>query len=95
MYRMTPHPLRKFLLARKHPAGLQAARRELAEILECNPDSVRNVDSALKRPGWPFAIRIQDGTAKIAAQHPGLVAVKAEKLMRAPVRDQDTRSRAA
>jgi hypothetical protein len=83
---MAQHPLRKYLLARKHPHGLQAARREFAERIGCHPDSVRNIDSSLKRPGWPLALRIEEKTQGV---------VKAEKIMRAPVRESSAKDRAA
>lgn len=76
---MARHPLRKYLLALDHPDGLQGARKDLAARLGCHPGSVRNVDSALRRPSWDFALRLEQVTEGV---------VKAERVMRAPLRSR-------
>lgn len=58
---MAQHPVRKLLLARKHPGGLQAARAEFAALLGCHPDSIRNIDSGYHNPGTPLAKSIEKG----------------------------------
>jgi hypothetical protein len=58
---MAQHPVRKLLLARKHPDGLQGARKEFAALVGCHPDSLRNIDSAYHNPGTSLAKSIEKG----------------------------------
>jgi ribosome-binding protein aMBF1 (putative translation factor) len=59
---MSDHPLRVYLKGRG--VGLQKARADLAAVLNCHPDTIRNIDSGYRNPHPDLARQIEEATGK-------------------------------
>lgn len=81
---MNDHPLRRYFISLRHPDGLGGARRDLAMALGCNPGSIRNIDSALRRPSWRFALLIEEAVGG---------SIRAEEIVRADYRHVHVRAK--